>query len=109
MAGWTFLTNHGLVLTYVGTHPECTGLEIAFAVGITERAVRRILTDLQAEGYIQTERIGRRSRYQIRMEMPLRHQNERSATVGDLLRLLQSSEGRAAASGVAGNSPRSQG
>lgn len=89
MAEWTFLTNHGLVLSFVGSHPECTGLEIGQAVGITERAVRRILTDFQTEGYIQTERIGRRSRYHIRTEMPLRHQHERSATVGDLIRLLQ--------------------
>ncbi len=40
MADWSFLTNHGLVLVYVGRQPDSTGLEIAQAVGITERAVR---------------------------------------------------------------------
>ncbi len=88
LASWNFLTNHGLVLTYLGGHPESTGLEIAQAVGITERAARKILGDLQAEGYVEWDRSGRRNRYHINMELPLWHRGERAVTVGELLNLL---------------------
>ena len=93
---WTFLTNHGLVLTYIGSNPECTGLQIAAAVGVTERAVRSIVADLHAAGYITPQRIGRGTRYQVNTAMPLRHEHERAVTVGELLRLLQDAEERAA-------------
>ena len=48
MAAWGFLTNDGLVLTYVSDHPDSTGVEIAQAVRITERSARKILANLQA-------------------------------------------------------------
>ena len=48
MASWSFLTNYALVLTYIGQRPDSTGVEIAGAVGITERATRKIIADLQA-------------------------------------------------------------
>ena len=85
---WNFLTNHGLVLTYIGRHPECLGLEIALAIGVTERAARKIVAELEGAGYIQRERVGRRNRYHIDPSLPLRHRGERAATVGELLALL---------------------
>ncbi|HLH74472.1 MAG TPA: winged helix-turn-helix transcriptional regulator [Chloroflexota bacterium] len=88
MAEWSFLTNHGLVLTYIGRHPDSTGREIAHAVGITERAVRSIVTDLRAAGYLEPEKVGRRNRYRINTSQPLRHLGERSITVRELLELL---------------------
>ncbi len=88
MSSWSFLTNHGLVLTYIGRYPDSTGLEIAQAVGITERAARKIVADLMAEEYIQLEKVGRRNRYRLNMNLPLRHPVERTATVGELLRVL---------------------
>ena len=88
MPAWTFLTNHGLVLTYIGSHADSTGLEIAQAVGITERAVRKIVADLQVEGYLEPEKIGRRNRYRTNTALPLRHRGERAVTVGELLELL---------------------
>jgi DNA-binding IclR family transcriptional regulator len=97
MADWSFLTNHGLVLTYIGRHPDSTGREIAHAVGITERAVRRIVTDLQTAGYLEPERVGRRNRYRVNANQPLRHLGERSATVQELLALLWRDEEPAAA------------
>ena len=48
MPEWSFLTNHALVLLHVSHWPDSTGLEIAQAVGITERATRRIVDDLEA-------------------------------------------------------------
>lgn len=88
MVLWQFLTNHGLVLVYIGGHPESTGLEIAQAVGITERATRKILDDLQAAGYINRQRVGRRNRYQINTTLPLPYRGNRDVTVGELLALL---------------------
>lgn len=88
MGEWAFLTNHGLVLTYVGSHPDSTGLEIALAVGITERAVRKIVADLQADGYIEVEKMGRRNRYRVDATQPVRYLGQHAVTVGEFLRLL---------------------
>ena len=89
MGSWSFLTNHGLVLTYIGRYPDSTGLAIAQAVGITERAARKIVADLLAEAYIEREKVGRRNRYRLNTALPLRHPVERAATVGELLGLLR--------------------
>lgn len=89
MGAWSFLTNHGLVLTYIGRYPDSTGLAIAQAVGITERAARKIVADLLAEAYVEREKVGRRNRYRLNTALPLRHPVERAATVGELLGLLR--------------------
>lgn len=97
MASWSFLTNHGLVLTYIGRYPDSTGLKIAQAVGITERAARKIVADLLVESYIERERVGRRNHYRLNTHLPLRHPAERTATVGELLELLWREENAQAA------------
>lgn len=96
MGSWSFLTNHGLVLTYIGRYPDSTGIEIAQAVGITERATRKIVADLLSERYIELEKVGRRNRYRLNTHLPLRHPGERAATVGELLDLLWRDQGPAA-------------
>lgn len=88
MPEWTFLTNHGLVLIYIGNHRDSTGLEIAQAVGITERAARKIVADLQSDGYIEREKVGRRNRYRVNSSQPLRYLGGQAVTVGELLGLL---------------------
>ena len=93
MASWSFLTNHALVLIYISQYPDSTGLEISHAVGVTERAVRKLVADLQAVGYIESERIGRRNRYRVDLHRPLGHIGERELTVGELLDLLRSGDG----------------
>jgi DNA-binding Lrp family transcriptional regulator len=95
MARWSFLTNHALVLTHVGLDPDSTGLEIAQAVGITERAVRKILADLQTGGYIAAERIGVRNRYRVDMHRPLQEVGSRRLTVGELVALIPAEGSRA--------------
>jgi DNA-binding IclR family transcriptional regulator len=89
VATWSFLTNHALVLTVINRKPDSTGLEIAQAVGITERAARRIIADLQEAGYIESERIGRRNQYRIDVHRALGRFGERELTVGEFLVLLQ--------------------
>jgi predicted ArsR family transcriptional regulator len=88
MASWSFLTNHGLVLTFLGRYPDSTGVAIAQTVGITERAARKIVNDLLVEGYIERERVGRRNRYRLNATRQLPYPGERTVTVGELLRLL---------------------
>ena len=90
---WSFLTNYALVLVNISRQPESTGLETAQAVGITERATRRILGDLQAAGYIEREKVGRRNRYRVDVQRSLGRIAERDLTVGQLLDLVLGREG----------------
>ncbi len=59
--------------------------EVAARVGITERAVQRIVAELEAAGYLTRERQGRRNSYRINSRLHLRHQVENHCTVGDLI------------------------
>lgn len=87
-ANWTFLTNHSHVLLCIRRDPEVRLADIAIQVGIRERAVQKIVGDLVDEGYLMRERVGRRNRYTIQGEVPLRHPLEEHHTVGALLDLL---------------------
>ena len=84
---WTFLSNHGHILVCVAQDPDIRVREIAQAVGIAERAVQRILGDLEEAGVTSRVRQGRRTHYFIHEERPLRHPVEASQSVGELRRL----------------------
>ncbi|OLZ08839.1 helix-turn-helix transcriptional regulator [Sulfobacillus thermosulfidooxidans] len=94
MSDWTFLTNHSQVLLCLARNDKkaLTAREIATIVGITERAVQRILDDLEEAGYISRFRDGRRNRYEIHPELPMRHPAQRGRAVKDLLAILALSE-----------------
>ena len=64
--------------------------EIARDVGITERAVHRILGELEEAGVIVRTRNGRRTHYEINERLPLRHPIEADHSVGELVRLISS-------------------
>lgn len=83
--GWTFLTNHAHVLIAISRDPELRQRDIAHAVGITPGAVVRILHDLEDNGYVTAERIGRRNRYSVNAAVTLRHPLEANHSVGDLI------------------------
>ncbi len=85
---WDFLTNHAHVLVCVAHDPGMRLRDIAAAIGITERAAHRILSELVEEGYVLRERHGRRNRYQVKPELPLRHPLVQEREVGDLLEVL---------------------
>ena len=70
---WDFLTNHAHVLLCVAHDPGIRLRDIATAVGITERASHKVVSDLVEEGYILRDRVGRRNRYTVQQELPLRH------------------------------------
>jgi DNA-binding transcriptional ArsR family regulator len=85
---WDFLTNHAHVLVCVARDPGIRLRDIATAVGITERAAHRILSELVDEGYVVRERQGRRNNYQVKTKLPLRHPLAEEREVGDLLEVL---------------------
>jgi DNA-binding Lrp family transcriptional regulator len=95
-SGWTFLSNYGHVLVCIAEDPEARLRDIAGRVGVTERAVFGIVRDLEEHGYVTHERIGRRNRYEVALDMPLRHDIEADHTVGDLIRAVSAARGTTA-------------
>ncbi len=85
MADWTFLTNHSHVLLCVARDPGARLRDVAAEVGITERAAQKIVTDLVDAGYLEREREGRRNRYRLNTELPLRHPMDREHQIGEIL------------------------
>jgi hypothetical protein len=73
------------VLVCIAEDPDIRGRDIAARVGITERAAQAIVADLVTEGYVTRTRVGRRNRYEVKAEAPLRHPLEHDHTVGELL------------------------
>jgi DNA-binding transcriptional ArsR family regulator len=97
---WTFMTNHTHVLVLLDTDEPPVLREVAVRVGITERAVQRIIHDLEEGGFVERERVGRRNRYRVVRDIRLRHPIESHRTIGDLLKLVQENSQERA-----GNSP----
>ena len=87
-SAWSFLTNHAQVLIRLAEDPDIRLRELGDAVGITERAAHRIVSDLAAAGYVTRTRTGRRNRYGIRYDLPLPDPLARGQKVGDLLEIL---------------------
>ena len=85
---WTFLTNHAHVLLCVARDPGVRHRDVAQQVGITERAAQRIVADLVDAGYLERERDGRRNRYRLNPDLPLRHPLEQDHKIGEILAVL---------------------
>ena len=82
---WNVLSNHGLVLICLENYNDYPMRLIARVVGITERAVQRIISDLEHSGYIEREKIGRKNKYKILKDRPLRHSIIGHCTIRDYL------------------------
>jgi DNA-binding MarR family transcriptional regulator len=91
---WTFLSNHAHVLVCLAQDPDARLRDVALSVGITERAVQKIVGDLEEAGIIARERAGRRNSYRLKLDVPLRHALESHRTVGTLLSLVLDRAGR---------------
>jgi hypothetical protein len=89
MGNWTLFSNHGHVLVCLVNDPESRLRDVALQVGITERAVQKIVRDLQDVGMLSVTKDGRRNRYRIDKSQPLRHELESHCTVADLIRFVQ--------------------
>ena len=86
---WTFLSNHTQVLFCIARDPTLRFRDIAQMVGITERATQRIVADLIEAGYVEREKVGRRNRYHLNMDIKMRHAAQADHEIGELLRLLE--------------------
>ena len=86
----------GTCSLYVDTYPDARLREIAAAIGITDRATHTIIRELEEAGYLSRERVGRRNRYTVHHDAPLRHARVVGRTLGDLLRGLEPQGYRAA-------------
>ena len=87
--GWTFFSNHGHVLFCLAADPSALMREVAERVGITERAVQRIVAELVDAGVLLRKREGRGNRYEVAKRSALRHPVESHRTVGDLVGLIR--------------------
>lgn len=87
---WTFLTNHTHVLVLLHNEPNLVLREVAKRVGITERAVQRIIADLELGKFVRREKVGRRNRYEVITDKSLRHPIESHRNIGDLLKMISS-------------------
>jgi len=88
--GWTFFSNNAHVLVCLTQTPQPTTREIAVQVGITERAVQRIVRRLVEAGVLTIKKDGRRNNYQINLNQQLRHPLESHKTIGEFIRLIDS-------------------
>lgn len=88
MGNWTFITTHGAVFMFVARNPQVTALEIATKLGITERSVRRVIKDLETEGYITKRRRGRINQYKVNLNARLRRSENKHLKARDLLKVL---------------------
>jgi predicted transcriptional regulator len=84
---WTFLSNYGHVLVHLARNPEARIRDIAGAIGITERSALGIVSDLEREGYISVEKVGRRNKYRVNNKLKFRHSMESHKSIGGLVKI----------------------
>jgi predicted transcriptional regulator len=85
---WSFLTNHAIVLIYLAKQPGSTARQIASAAGISDRTLRRVITDLSNDGYITGKQEGRKSQYSISPTLSRLHDRSRESAFRDFLEIL---------------------
>ena len=81
----TCLSNQLSLLMLLAIRSEVTTRELALSLGITERAVHRILRDLADSGFITIGKRGYRNQYTVHPEMSAGHPAFPSLTLGELL------------------------
>jgi DNA-binding IclR family transcriptional regulator len=87
------LTSHAWVLVCIAHDPGVRLRDIAARVGVTERTAYGIVADLTKAGYVIKHKDGRRNRYQIQANLPLRRplpvpSRRGLAAAGEVLALL---------------------
>lgn len=87
---WTFLSNHAHVLIFLSGNPEARVSEVADAVGITERFTHKVIRELEAAGYLEVEKSGRRNNYRVVDRLKLRHPLEQHVQISSLLEIFPS-------------------
>jgi DNA-binding transcriptional ArsR family regulator len=88
MRQWTFITRHAAILVLMAIHPRITARDLSARVGVTERTVRTIISDLEQEGYITKKHEGRMVNYTVNPDRSLRYATQTDKAVGQLLSVL---------------------
>lgn len=78
---WTFLTHHARVLVEIARNPQARVRDMAASIGITERAVQGIVSDLHQAGYVSIDRVGRRNEYSLNLDAHFRYRTEANLPV----------------------------
>ncbi len=87
---WTIFTNHAHVMVLLSQNPDMVLREVALKIGITERAVQKIISDLEVTGFIVKEKVGRSNHYKLVLDKPLRHPIEAHKKVKEVIHLITS-------------------
>ena len=80
--------SHGLVLFYVMRFQASTMKEIATSLGLTERRIAVVISDLVDANYLEVQKLGRRNRYSINTRASFRHPTMSHVHLSDFERLL---------------------
>ena len=107
MSNWTLFSNHGHVLVCLARDSEARLRDVAADVGITERAVQKIVRDLQDGDMLSVSKQGRRNSYRIHKRQFLRHELEAHCTLGDIINVLKNKDELAPAKAAAVTRPKS--
>src|ERR1700722_17294325 len=84
---WTLLSTHARVLVEIARDPDVRIRDLSAECDMTERAVQRIVADLEQAGYLSHTRVGRRNRYTVNADQTFRHHAHAGYPVGPLLAL----------------------
>ena len=106
MGEWTLFSNHGHVLVCLARNKRARLRDVANDVGITERAVQKIVSELREAGLIGISKHGRCNQYEIHGKKNLRHALEAQCTVGRLLQLVVKSQAEGAKASATGERPK---
>lgn len=85
---WTFFTNYSHVIFLIHRESNITSKEMAQKIGITERAVQKIVHDLESDGFIKINKKGRNNEYKINRRKKLRHDIEKKCRLDELIQLI---------------------
>jgi hypothetical protein len=88
VAEWSFLTNHARALLFIANNVDARLLDLAAALGVTERTAYGVVVDLTEAGYVVKQKEGRRNHYEIQGDRPLPGVTGRVRTIGELVQLL---------------------
>ena len=94
MREWSFFTNHARGLIWIARDPGIRLRDLAVALGVTERSAYGIVADLAEAGYVVKDKDGRRNRYRVEAQLPLRESVGRERTIGEVLGLLVDADAR---------------
>ena len=89
MKTWNFFTNYGHVIILLGINPDLTLREISLRVGITERSTQKIISDLEADGFLKIGKRGRQNSYKIVGRKKLKHEVEKTCRLESIIQLMK--------------------